>query len=74
MKILYGTGNPAKLQAMRANLSKLDIEIIGLKDMEGEIPNAPEDGKRRLKMRVRKHGHIFTIIKFLCFLVILVFT
>ena len=49
MKILYGTGNPAKLQAMRANLSKLDIEIIGLKDMEGEILNAPEDGKTPLE-------------------------
>ena len=33
MKILYGTGNPAKLSSMRSRLAGLDIEIIGLKDI-----------------------------------------
>ncbi len=69
MKILYGTGNPAKLQAMRANLSKLDIEIIGLKDMEGEIPNAPEDGKTPLENARQKawtYFHYYQIPVFSC--------
>lgn len=34
MKILYGTTNKAKLQAMRTALTSLDIEIIGLGDIE----------------------------------------
>lgn len=43
-KILYGTGNPAKLDAIRQNLKELGLEIIGLHDMEGKIPEAPEEG------------------------------
>ena len=31
MKLLYGTGNPAKLDAMRHRLAGLGIELIGLK-------------------------------------------
>ena len=54
MRILYGTGNPAKLDAMRRNLKGLDIEIIGLKDMEGEIPDVPEDGKTPLENAKQK--------------------
>ena len=34
MKVLYGTGNPAKLSAMRRRLEGLNIEIIGLKDLD----------------------------------------
>lgn len=30
MKLLYGTGNLAKLSAMRNRLEQLDIELIGL--------------------------------------------
>ena len=30
MKILYGTTNKAKLQAMRTTLESFDIELIGL--------------------------------------------
>ena len=69
MKILYGTGNPAKLQAMCANLSKLDIEIIGLKDMEGEFPNAPEDGNTPLENARHKawtYFHYYQIPVFSC--------
>ena len=36
MKLVYGTGNPAKLEAMRRRLAGLDFEIAGLKDMEKE--------------------------------------
>ena len=30
MKLLYGTGNLAKLSAMKNRLEQLDIELIGL--------------------------------------------
>ncbi len=49
MKLLYGTGNQAKLEAMRRKLAGLGLEIIGLQDMEGEIPRVPEDGSTPLE-------------------------
>lgn len=50
MKLLYGTGNDAKLEMMRRALAGLqvkgkgDIEIQGLKDMGREAPSVPETG------------------------------
>lgn len=47
MKLLYGTGNPAKLESMRTRLEKLNIELLGLQDFTAEgktIPKVPEDG------------------------------
>ena len=52
--ILYGTGNPAKLEAMRRRLERLNIEIIGLRDVEGEIPNVEEDGSTPLENARKK--------------------
>ena len=49
MKLLYGTGNPAKLEAMRRRLQSLDIELIGLKDLKMEIPYIEEDGRTPLE-------------------------
>lgn len=52
MKLLYGTGNPAKLSAMRRRLEKLDIELIGLNDLREqglEIPHVPESGNTPLE-------------------------
>ena len=52
MKLLYGTGNPAKISAMRQRLKELDIELAGLEDMKAqgyEIPAAPEDGSTPLE-------------------------
>ena len=43
-KLLYGTGNPAKLESMRRRLGGLQVEILGLEDMEREAPDVPEDG------------------------------
>lgn len=57
MKILYGTGNPAKLLAMRHRLETLGIELIGLKDMEDkgfEIPDVLEDGNTPLENAGKK--------------------
>ena len=36
MKILYGTGNPAKFTAMQSRLEKLDIKLISLNDLKAE--------------------------------------
>ena len=43
-KLLYGTGNPAKLESMRRRLGGLQVEILGLEDMEREAPDVSEDG------------------------------
>lgn len=48
-KILFGTGNPAKLNAMRRRLSELDIEVLGLADMDREAPSPSEDGSTPLE-------------------------
>lgn len=52
--ILYGTCNPAKLEAMRRRLEGLNIEIIGLRDVEGEIPQVVEDGSTPLENARKK--------------------
>ncbi|MDE6363235.1 MAG: hypothetical protein K2L86_03055 [Lachnospiraceae bacterium] len=53
MKLLYGTSNPAKLSAMKIRLDSLakiyDIELIGLKDLNLEIPQVPENGNTLLE-------------------------
>ena len=54
MKLLYGTGNPAKLSSMKESLKTLGIELIGLKDLECEIPDVPEDGETPLENAMQK--------------------
>ena len=49
VKVIYGTSNPAKLLAMRRRLKGLGIEILGLKDLNMEIPSVPEDGHTPLE-------------------------
>lgn len=50
MKILFGTGNPAKLSAMKRRLSSLkDIEIIGLGELDAVIPKVQEVGNTPLE-------------------------
>ena len=49
MKILYGTTNNGKLQAMKNALKDFDIELIGLNDLEGELPKIKEDGATPLE-------------------------
>lgn len=49
MRLLYGTGNPAKLEAMKKRLQSLDIEIIGLRELNREIPGVPENGNTPLE-------------------------
>lgn len=49
MKLLYGTGNPAKLKDAQKWLKGLKFEVLSLRDMKGEIPDVPEDGKTPLE-------------------------
>lgn len=52
MKLLYGTGNPAKLASMKSRLANLDIELISLQELKAEgkaIPEVPEDGNTPLE-------------------------
>lgn len=52
MTLLYGTGNQAKLSAMKSRLEKLGIELIGLEDIRAQgklIPAVPENGSTPLE-------------------------
>lgn len=52
MKILFGTGNPAKFSSMKSRLAALDIELVGLHDLKKEgiaIPEVPENGNSPLE-------------------------
>ena len=49
MKILYGTTNKGKLKAMKTAVESLDIELIGLGDIDNELPRINENGKTPLE-------------------------
>lgn len=49
MKVLYGTTNPAKIQYMKEILKGLDIEIVGLKDVDLDIGSVEEVGNSPLE-------------------------
>lgn len=72
MKLLYGTGNQAKLSAMRSRLSKLGIELIGLSDLRAEgktIPKVTEDGNSPLenaRIKAEAYYKAFQIPVFSC--------
>ena len=60
MKLLYGTSNPAKLSSMRRRLTPLGIELIGLKDLNSEIPKVIEDGATPLENARKKAAAYFS--------------
>ena len=72
MKLLYGTGNLAKLSAMRNRLEPLDIELIGLNDMGAEgkiVPKVIEDGNTPLenaRLKAMVYYEAFQIPVFSC--------
>ena len=52
MKILFGTGNRAKLSVLKPKLEMLGVELIGLQDLQAEgkaIPKVIEDGSTPLE-------------------------
>lgn len=69
MKILYGTTNKAKLQAMRKAIDIPGISIIGLNDMESEIPQVNECGKTPLEnagIKAKAYYEAFKMPVFSC--------
>jgi XTP/dITP diphosphohydrolase len=54
MKLIYGTGNPAKLDSMRRALVGLKLEIVGLNELNDTIHKAPEDGLTPLENARKK--------------------
>ena len=67
MKLLYGTGNPAKAAAMQNRIAGLGIELISLQDLRAqgvEIPDVPETGNTPLEnARQKAHAgvHVRTV-------------
>ena len=69
MKLLYGTTNNGKLQAMKNALKDFDIELIGLNDLKGELPRIQEDGNTPLEnaeLKARAYFEAFGIPVFSC--------
>lgn len=61
MKLLYGTGNPAKAAAMQNRIAGLGIELISLQDLRAqgvEIPDVPETGNTPLE-NARQKAHAY---------------
>lgn len=66
MKLLYGTGNPAKLAVMKTRLQNLGIELIGLSDLKEEgmtIPQVDEDGETPLENARQKAMAYYKVFK-----------
>ena len=63
MQILYGTTNKAKLQAMRNSIEGLDIDIIGLADIQCELPRINECGKTPLENAEIKAKAYYEVLK-----------
>ncbi len=69
MKILYGTTNQGKLQAMEEAVKPLKIELVGLKDMEEELPRVDENGSTPLEnaqIKARAYYEAFHMPVFSC--------
>ena len=72
MKILYGTGNPAKLEAMKRRLEPLGIELIGLQDIKAmglAIQEVEENGTTPLenaRLKAEAYYKAFRIPVFSC--------
>lgn len=69
MKLLYATGNPAKITAMQNRIKELGIELIGLRDLDQEIPKVEEDGNTPLENASKKalaYYEVFQMPLFSC--------
>ncbi len=69
MKLLYGTTNPAKLSAMARVLAGLGVEVLGLKDMEGQLPVPKETGSTLLenaRLKARAYYERYRMPVFSC--------
>jgi inosine/xanthosine triphosphate pyrophosphatase family protein len=54
MRLIYGTGNPAKGKHMQSLLSSLDVEIVGIQELSVALPDIDESGNDSLKNAIIK--------------------
>jgi len=69
MKILYGTTNNGKLQAMKIAVKELNIELISLNDVDSNLPNINENGTTPLEnaeIKARAYYEAFHMPVFSC--------
>ena len=69
MKILYGTTNQGKLQAMKKSVEGMDIEVISLRDLACDLPAILENGKTPLEnaeIKARAYYEAFHMPVFSC--------
>lgn len=72
MKLLYGTGNQAKLAVMKNRLEKIGIELIGLSDLKADgkiIPEVSESGNSPLenaRLKAQTYYEAFRMPVFSC--------
>ena len=69
MKILYGTTNNGKLQAMKNALKVFDIELISLRDINSPLPHINENGRTPLEnaeIKARAYYEAFHMPVFSC--------
>ena len=69
VKILYGTTNNGKLQAMKNAVKSLDIQLISLNDVDGELPSINESGTTPLdnaEIKARAYYDVFHMPVFSC--------
>lgn len=63
MKLLYRTKNKAKLKSMKRIVQSLDIEIIGLHELDCPIPFIDENGANPLENAVIKAKQLYEIFQ-----------
>ena len=66
MKLLFGTGNQAKLNVMKIRLKPLEINLIGLEDLKKEgytVPSVPETGNTPLENARQKAMAYYQVFK-----------
>lgn len=67
MQLLYATTNLAKLESMKRSLKLPDIELIGLNDIQGSIPEVPETGSTPLENACEKANAYYKALGVPCF-------
>lgn len=63
MKLIYGTGNPGKLDTMKKALEGMDIEIVGLKELNMDFEEPEECGKIPLDNARQKAEYYYSVLK-----------
>lgn len=69
MRLLYGTGNPAKLQYMQKAIKGLGIELYGLDYFGKAVPDVVEDGATPLenaRLKAQAYYQVFQVPVFSC--------